>query len=89
MPNLYIRYGDIVLHDDDVDELDFTDAPGRVAVTGRLSAPKPAASAGAGLLDLLAGARKAQTQKIVDEKRRELDDDVKIPQHAAEVTDND
>jgi len=88
VPNLYIRYGDIVLHDDDVDELDFTDAPGRVAVTGRLSEPKPAA-AGAGLLDLLAGARKAQTRQIVEDKRRELDNEIKAPQHAAEVTDND
>lgn len=70
MPVLLIRYGDLVLHDGDVDELTFTDAPGEVSVTGRLATPKPAGG-GAGLLDLLAGARKAQTQRMVEEKRQE------------------
>lgn len=69
MPVLLIRYGDLVLHDGDVDELTFNDAPGEVSVTGRLATPKPAG--GGGLLDLLAGARKAQTQRMVEEKRQE------------------
>lgn len=65
MPNLFIRYGDLVLHDDNVDELAFTDAPGSVSVTGKLSKP---AAGGSGLFDIITAASRRQT----DTKRAEL-----------------
>lgn len=60
MPNLFIRYGDLVLHDRDVDSLDWTDAPGVVTVTGKLT--KPATAAGGGLLDLISAASRRQSE---------------------------
>ena len=60
MPNLFIRYGDLVLHDGDVDSLDWTDAPGVVTVTGKLT--KPATAAGGGLLDLISAASRRQSE---------------------------
>lgn len=59
MPNLFIRYGDLVLHDGDVDSLDWTDAPGVVTVTGKLTKP---AAAGGGLLDLISAASRRQSE---------------------------
>jgi len=70
MPRLTIRYNDLVLHDGEVEEFSFTDSTTHVSVSGKVAAPKAAASAG--LLDLLAGARKNNTQKMVEERRREL-----------------
>lgn len=70
MPNLFIRYGDLVLHDGDVSELQFNDAPGQVSVVGK--AGRPAAGSGKGLMDLLTGARKAQTAAQVEARREEL-----------------
>lgn len=79
MPHLYIRYGDIVLHDGDVDEMTYTDATGSVAVTAAKATqrqPKPAGGGGANaLLDLLAGARRQQTAAMVERRRAELHDD--------------
>jgi len=71
MPRLTIRYGDLVLHDGEVEEMQFTDSATHVSVSGKVAAAAKPASA-AGLLDLLAGARKTNTQKMVEERRREL-----------------
>lgn len=57
MPRLTIRYGDLTLHDDEVDELHWVDAPGQVTVTGKLVKP---ATAG-GLMNLLAGTRRSSS----------------------------
>lgn len=78
MPNLFIKYGDLVLHDGDVSELQFSDSPSQVSVVGKSGVGKsarPAAATavtGKGLMDLLAGARKAQTAAQVEVRREEL-----------------
>lgn len=73
MPSLKIEYNGMVIHDGNVDELTWTDAPGMVTVVGKLMARKPAASGqGLGtLLGALAGARKDQTAAMVDRRRQE------------------
>lgn len=76
MPNLKIEYNGAVLHDGDVDELTWTDAPGVVTVVGKLlrkSAPTAASGQGLGsLLGALAGARpKGQAADAVRRGRRQ------------------
>lgn len=79
MPHLYIRYGDMVLHDGDVEEMTYTDSASSVSVAAAKAAqrqPKPAGGGGANaLLDLLAGARRQQTAAMVERRRAELHDD--------------
>lgn len=63
MPRLIITYGDKVIHDADVEEFTWTDAPGAVQVTG-----KTKRTGGSGLFDLLTSARKgqgAETKEVV------------------------
>ena len=66
MKRLTIIYGDATLHDADVDEFNWTESDGYVAVTGKRK-PAKAAPAG-GLLDMLGQASRRKT----DAKRAEL-----------------
>ena len=74
MKRLEITYDGKVLFDGEVAELSWKDSEGEVTVTGR-QRRQPAGSGTAalsGLGDLFTKARKAQTEKIVAEKRQEI-----------------
>ena len=63
---LYVRYGDLELHDGEVDEFTFSESAGAISVTGKV---KPARTAGGGnLFEMLTSASRRQT----DTKRAEL-----------------
>lgn len=54
MKSLYVRCGDVVLFDGEVDEVSWTDGPSGVSVAGKIR--KPASGGGSNFLDLLSAA---------------------------------
>lgn len=72
LKRLNITYGELVLFDEDVNDFEWKDSDGFVAVNAKLPAPKTAA--GNGLADLLSGLSKQKTQAVVERKREEYDD---------------
>lgn len=64
--------GPSMLFDADIEELAFTDTANGCKVEGRITAAKSGGQ-GAGLLDILSKASKAQTQKTIDRKREMSD----------------
>jgi hypothetical protein len=70
MKHLRVEYNGIVLFDGQVDEVSWNDSEGGVTVSGKMR--RAGGSGGGGLLDLLAGARRQQTQGIVAEKRASM-----------------
>lgn len=75
MKHLFVEYttdagNKIVLFDDEVAEVTWSDSASGVRVEGKTQA---AASSGmGGLLDLLTGASKARTEAVVEEKKASL-----------------
>lgn len=65
--------GPSMLFDADIEELVFTDSANGCKVEGRITAAKGGGQ-GSGLLDILAKASKAQTQKTIDQKRETAGD---------------
>ena len=63
--------GPLQLFDGQVEELAFADSAGGVKFEARLK--KPASGQGGTIFDLISKASKASTQKMVDEKRAEIE----------------
>ncbi len=59
------------LHDDEVDEIVWSDGPGGVSVQGKVK--RPGGGAGKGLLEMLTETRRQATEKEIAERRREID----------------
>lgn len=59
---LTITYGDVTVHDADVDEFSWTDCDGYVCVTGEVKAVKAAPAAG--LLEMLTQASRRKTEAV-------------------------
>ena len=76
MKHLTIIYdagsGPSMLFDADIEELVFTDSANGCKVEGRLT--RASGAQGAGLLDILAKASKASTQKTINQKRETASD---------------
>lgn len=68
MKRLTITYDGVTLFDGEVAEIAWKDSENEVSVTGK-QRKQSAATAVSGLGDMLAKARKAQTEKLVTEKR--------------------
>lgn len=69
MKHLRVEYNGIVLFDDDVDEVSWSDSDNGVTVTGKIRrAGAPGGGAG-GFLEMLTGASRQRTQNLVAEKR--------------------
>lgn len=71
MKRLTITYGEVLIHDAEVESFKWEETPDGVAVVGKLKTTK--ASGGGGLLEMLAGARKQQTAAMIEERKAELD----------------
>lgn len=71
MKRLVITYGEVLIHDAEVDSFKWEETPEGVVVVGKVKATKT--SGGSGLLEILAGARKQQTAAIIEERKAELD----------------
>lgn len=69
MKHLKIEYNNIVLFDGDVDEVNWSDGPNGVTVTGKI---KGSGGAGGGFLDLLTAASRRQNESVIAQKRAEL-----------------
>ena len=63
MKRLTIIYGDVTIHDAEVDSFSWDDSAGYVAVTGETKAK--AAPAGAGLLEMLSQVSRRKTEAVV------------------------
>lgn len=72
MKHLRVEYNGIVLFDGNVDEVNWSDGPGGVTVSGKVKAKAAQNGGGGGLLDLLTSASKRQTEATVAQKKAEL-----------------
>lgn len=75
MKRLTISYNGAVLFDADVAEFIWSDVSNGVKVEGKIRKTANGGGVG-GLLEQLAGASKNKTQRMVEEKRAELDSEV-------------
>ena len=78
MKHLFVEYttdagNKIVLFDDEVAEVTWSDSASGVRVEGKTQAAVSGGGMG-GLLDLLTGASKARTEAVVEEKRASLNE---------------
>ena len=69
---LLIVWDGKTLHDDEVDEIVWSDGAGGVSVQGKLKRPTTNSGSGGGLLDMLTSARKQQAAKEVEARKAAL-----------------
>lgn len=74
MKRLTVTYNGATLFDADVAELVWSDVANGVKVEGKLH--KASGGGVGGLLEQLAGASKSKTQRMVEDKRTELESEV-------------
>ena len=73
MRRLTITYGDTILFDaDNIDQFQWNETAGGVAVTAKVTTPAATKPGGGGLLDMLTSARRQQTEAIATEHKRAL-----------------
>lgn len=71
MKHLKVEYNNIVLFDGEVEEVNWSDSPNGVTVTGKVRA-SAAAGSGGGFLDFLTAASRRQTEAVANQKKAEL-----------------
>jgi hypothetical protein len=72
MKHLRVEYNGIVLFDGGVDEVNWSDGPGGISVTGKFGKAAGGGGVAGGLMDLLTAASKKQTEAKIEEKRASL-----------------
>jgi len=71
MKHLKVEYNGVVLFDGEVDEVQWVDGPGAMAISGKFPVERAASGGGiaTGLLDMLSAASKKATEAKIEEKR--------------------
>lgn len=69
MKHLKVEYNNIVLFDGEVDEVNWSDSPNGVTVTGKV---RGSGGGGGGLLDILTAASRRSTESMANQKKAEL-----------------
>lgn len=72
MKHLKVEYNNIVLFDGEVEEVNWSDGPTGVTVTGKVRVAAGAAGNGGGFLDFLTAASRRQTESVAAQKKAEL-----------------